>query len=54
MKKKTISKLEFNRMTLVELNEPKMASIIGGTVTIAGGTSLVMITMYTAINKVVR
>ncbi|MEO4003929.1 class I lanthipeptide [Flavobacterium sp. CAU 1735] len=54
MKKKTISKLAFNTMTLVELNEPKMASIIGGTVTIAGGTSLVMITMYTAINKVVR
>lgn len=54
MKKKTISKLEFHKTALVELNEPKMATIIGGTLTMAGGTSLVMITMYTAVNKVVR
>lgn len=52
MKKQHVTKLEFQKMALVELNEPKMAAIIGGTVTLVGGTSLVLITMHTAINKV--
>lgn len=54
MKKQTCSKLEFRKLALVELNEPKMAAIIGGTLTIAGGTSLVTLTMQTVIGKIER
>ncbi|MBN9283336.1 MULTISPECIES: hypothetical protein [Flavobacterium] len=52
MKTQRTTKLEFTKQSLVELNEQKMASIIGGTVTIVGGTSLVMMTMLTMVNKV--